>query len=118
MGLFDFLKRNKKPASDPKPTAPKPTPPKPAAPKPAAPRQFQPYTGTGVCDVCNQSLSGKQAWVVPNDVFYSSPQYRAHLKSTMRMMGMMPTDADVERMRMMDHSPGSAVCENCIHMFK
>ena len=84
----------------------------------AGPRTFEPYTGGGVCDVCNQPLSGKQAWVVPNDVFYASPQYRNHLKNTMRMMGMSPTDADVERMRMMDHSPGSAVCQNCIHMFK
>jgi len=82
------------------------------------PRTFKPYTGSGMCDVCNQSLTGKQAWVVPNDVFYGSRQYREHLKNTMRMMGMFPTDADVERMRMMDHSPGSAVCQNCIHMFK
>lgn len=84
----------------------------------AGPRTFELYTGGGVCDVCNQPLSGKQAWVVPNSVFYGSRQYREHLKNTMRTMGMSPTDADVERMRMMDHSPGSAVCENCIHMFK
>ena len=84
----------------------------------AAPRTFAPYTGGGVCDVCNQSVSGRQAWIVPNDVFYGSPQYRQHLKNTMRMMGMTPTDADIERMRLMDHSQGSAVCENCIHMFK
>ena len=88
------------------------------SPAPAAPRTFEPYTGGGVCDVCNQPVSGRQAWVVPNDVFYGSRQYRTHLKNTMRMMGMSPTDADIERMRMMDHSPGSAVCQNCIHMFK
>ena len=85
---------------------------------PPGPRAFEPYTGGGVCDVCNQPLSGRQAWVVPNAVFYGSRQYREHLKNSMRMMGLSPTDADVERMRLMDHSPGSAVCENCIHMFK
>ena len=85
---------------------------------PAGPRTFEPYTGGGACDVCNQPLTGRQAWVVPNSVFYGSRQYREHLKNTLRRMGMSPTDADVERMRLMDHSPGSAVCENCIHMFK
>ena len=104
MGIFDIFKKNKKPASAP-------------ASKPAA-RSFAPYTGTGVCDVCNQGLNGKQAWIVPNDVFYNSPQYRQHLKGILRMMGQMGTDADIDRMRMMDHSAGSAVCQNCIHMFK
>ena len=117
MGLFDFLKKKKKPAPAAAPRPAAPTPPPRPAPKPAA-RDFAPYTGGGVCDVCNQPLSGRQAWIVPNDVFYGSRQYREHLKGTMRMMGISPTEADVERMRLMDHSPGSAVCQNCIHMFK
>lgn len=115
MGIFDFLKKKKKPAAAP--AAPRPTAAQAPVQKPAS-RSFAPYTGDGVCDVCNGPLSGKQAWIVPNDVFYGSRQYREHLKNTLRMMGMPGTDADVERMRMMDNSPGSAVCQNCIHMFK
>ena len=111
MGLFDFLKR-KKPAGS---AAPKVTP-TPVAPKAA----FRPYTGGGVCDVCNRPLSGISAWVVPNDVFYASKQYRQWHQRQMSMMGMSAADANaaLEQMRRMDTSPGSAVCENCIHMFR
>jgi uncharacterized membrane protein YhaH (DUF805 family) len=70
------------------------------------------YTGTGVCDVCNCSLTGVKAYIVPNSVFYGSPQWRAYFKR----IGFV-SDADIERMRINDRSQGSAVCENCIHMF-
>jgi ankyrin repeat protein len=72
------------------------------------------YTGTGVCDVCNRPLIGVTAYVVPNHVFYVSPLWRAHFK---KVSLVSITDADIERMRAKDHSPGSAVCKNCIHMF-
>ncbi len=106
MGIFDIFKKNKKPAAA-------------SAPKPAA-RSFAPYTGNGVCDVCNQPLSGKQAWIVPNDVFYASSQYKQWHRSAMARMGMsaMQADAALMQMQMMDTSPGSAVCQNCIRMFK
>ena len=105
MGIFDFLKK-KKPAGAP-------------AAKPAA-RTFAPYTGGGVCDVCNQPLTSRQAWIVPNDVFYASAQYKQWHRSAMARMGMSPMQADAALMQMqtMDTSPGSAVCQNCIHMFK
>jgi hypothetical protein len=74
---------------------------------------YPPYSGSGVCDVCNRSLSGVKAYVVPNRVFYNSPKWRARFKS----INFMATDADIERMRNLDTSQGSAVCENCIHMF-
>ena len=114
MGLFDFLKRKKKPEAQNVPSREAP------APKPTAKRAFQPYTGVGVCDVCNQPLSGKQAWIVPNDVFYASQQYRQWHRKQVAVMGMSPTQADaaINQMRMMDTSPGSAVCANCIHMFR
>jgi hypothetical protein len=80
---------------------------------------FQKYNGPGYCDVCNEPLKDVQSWIVPNDVFYSSPQWRQLQKNNIRMLiGVPGTDADIERMRMMDHSPGSAVCEKCIHMFQ
>jgi ankyrin repeat protein len=76
--------------------------------------KYQSYTGSGVCDVCNRSLSGVKAYVVPNNVFYNSPKWRAHFKKV-SLVGA--TDADIERMRSIDKSQGSAICENCIHMF-
>ncbi len=45
-------------------------------------------------------------------------QYHEHLKNTLRRMDMSPTDADVARMRLTDHASGSAVCQDCIHMFR
>jgi hypothetical protein len=76
-------------------------------------RSYPLYTGSGLCDVCNRSLRGVNAYVVPNSVFYGSPEWRAYFKK----VSLGYTDADIERMRMMDTSQGSAVCENCIHMF-
>ena len=86
----------------------------------AAPRVFAPYTGSGVCDVCNQPLSGRQAWIVPNDVFYRSAQYKLWHRGAMARMGMSAAQADAPllQLQMMDHSAGSAVCQNCIHMFR
>ena len=74
--------------------------------------KFQPYHGTGVCDVCNCSLGSVTAYIVPNSVFYSSRAYRNLLKSKFGM-----SDAHIEQMRQQDRSPGSAVCENCIYMY-
>lgn len=77
------------------------------------------YKKGGVCDVCNKGLSGKKAYAVPNDVFYASPEYREYMKSGpfAAITGHRMTDADIDRMRDQDKSPGSAVCEDCIHMF-
>jgi ankyrin repeat protein len=83
------------------------------APKKSGNR-YSVYIGSGVCDVCNRSLSDVKAYIVPNNVFYSSPKWRAHFKS-INLFGA--TDADIERMHRLDNSQGSAVCENCIHMF-
>ena len=87
---------------------------------PAAGRErFKVYTGQGVCDVCNRPLNGVKAWVVPNDVFYASPQYRELQKNNLlKLTGVKGTDAEIDRMAAQDHSPGSAVCEKCIHMFE
>jgi uncharacterized membrane protein YhaH (DUF805 family) len=71
------------------------------------------YTGSGVCDVCNRSLGSVKAYIVPNRVFYASPSWRAYFKR----VSFGATDADIKRMETNDRSPGSAVCENCIHMF-
>lgn len=88
---------------------------------------LQPYTGPGVCDVCNRSLSGRSAYVVPNPVFYGSPEWREHFRQIHRahcaLLGLagagIEADADrqIEMMRRNDSSAGSAVCADCIHMF-
>ena len=77
------------------------------------------YTGTGVCDVCNNSLSGITAYIVPNNVFYNSSKYRTYIKNGPMavLMGIPIGDAYFAQMQAQDKSAGSAVCENCIHMF-
>jgi hypothetical protein len=79
---------------------------------------FPLYTGSGVCDVCNRPLAGVTAYMVPNSVFYASVVWRTYFKNLHFLGTNRITDADIERMRINDRSPGSAVCENCIHMFQ
>jgi len=88
--------------------------------QPAA-RTFAPYTGTGVCDVCNGPLTGKRAYIVPNAVFYNSPEWRKFFVQTQcQLMGentAVMGEMMIRQMQQRDKSPGSAVCEDCIHMF-
>jgi uncharacterized membrane protein YhaH (DUF805 family) len=82
-------------------------------------RNFPLYTGSGVCDVCNNSLFGVTAYIVPNSVFYNSPKYRDYMKnSVMARLGLPVNDAYFAQMQAKDTSLGSAVCKNCIHMFR
>ena len=104
----------------------------PAASKPAyAPAQIKgsakvplsslrQYHGTGVCDVCNRRLSGEAAYIVPNNVFYASPEYRKHyadMNAVFFSLSGQSAEEALKYMQMQDHSEGSAVCGNCIHMF-
>jgi len=81
---------------------------------------LRPFHGSGVCDVCNRSLSEGKAYIVPNNVFYASPEYRKYY-ADMNAVLISLTGQSVEQalryMQLNDHSQGSAVCENCIHMF-
>lgn len=81
---------------------------------------LQPYTGSGICDVCGKPLSGQGAYIVPNAVFYGSPEWREHFRRTngvmMRLTGL-DTEKEIDRMQRRDRSAGSAVCKGCIHMF-
>jgi len=91
---------------------------KAAAPAPSNQPKFPPYSGSGVCDVCNQPLYDRKAYIVPNFAFYSSAKWRTHFKQmTTRMHGFPITDAEINNMRDSDRSPGSAVCQDCIHLF-
>jgi hypothetical protein len=79
---------------------------------------YQPFTGQGLCDVCNQSLHDKKAWIVPNNVFYNSPLYREYYKQFQKnLTGLDINDNVFEEMLQNDKSKGSAVCSDCIYMF-
>ena len=118
-GAFDSLKKN---AQLQPPTPPKKVEtPKPAeAEKHATQSTYSLYTDTGVCDVCNNSLNGRKAYVVPkNHVFYNSNKYISHVKNNpmLQLMGIPINDAYFAQMQARDSSAGSAVCENGIYMF-
>jgi len=84
---------------------------------------FERFHGSGVCDVCNKPLGDVTAYIVPNDTFYNSPRYRIHFRNHLRLFSSeVASDAMAEQMfadmqRKDAISQGSAVCENCIHMF-
>lgn len=83
-------------------------------------RSLKLYAGSGVCDVCNKPLSGQSAYIVPNPVFYGSPEWREHFRRVSgAMFARMGADVDrqIEMMQRRDSSAGSAVCTDCIHMF-
>jgi hypothetical protein len=90
------------------------------APTAPTPRSFPPYTGLGVCDVCNRPLGDCKAFIVPNHVFYNSRKYRDYVRNgpMATLMGFRMDDAYFARMQAQDTSQGSAVCESCIHMFE
>jgi len=81
--------------------------------------EYEAFTGTGVCDVCNQSLNDITAYIVPNTIFYRSQKYREYSNKSgiAALLGMRMTGADFARMEAKDTSVGSAVCEKCIYMF-
>ena len=87
---------------------------------PATANKFQLFTGGGVCDVCNESLSDRKAYMVPNNIFYNSQKYRNYMKNSplAALMGVPINDAYFARMQSQDKSQGSAVCEKCIYMFE
>ena len=83
--------------------------------------KFPPYTRDGVCDVCANSLNGISAYFVTNTVFYNSKKYRDYAKDhsmARRFAGVPIDDAYFAEMQANDKSPGSAVCEKCIHLFE
>jgi uncharacterized membrane protein YhaH (DUF805 family) len=119
-------------------TAKVPTPSQPPAPAKVAPSptpqeksrvvsipskaSFQRYTGSGVCDVCNQSIGPNDAYLVPVSVFYGSRKYKEWLTtgpmSFMIQMSGSNVDAYIANARAMDPTTHSAVCSDCIHMFE
>jgi len=111
MGLFDFLSRKKR----------------------SSVSRFPLYTKGGVCDVCGQSLSSKEAFSVPNKDFYASKQYlefytktsedliylvRNSQQGASKLSDKAIAESLLLAQQSQDKSEGSAVCINCIHMFR
>lgn len=79
------------------------------------------YNGTGVCDVCLRPVKNlKNVYEVPTSIFWSSKKYRERSVNLSMAMGASRKEADdyYDRIRSMDVSAGSAVCEDCIYMFE
>ncbi len=103
--------------------------------------QYPAYHGKkadAVCDVCGRPLSlAFQVFLVPNADFYASDKYREYYKKksasfNKELLSRLPgmenvlekaggddTFGDASFMVLMerDNSKGSAVCDDCIHMF-
>jgi hypothetical protein len=105
-------KHQEKTTSTARPTSPSTSQSQPNA-------SFPPFTGSGVCDVCNASLDERKAYVVPNRIFYHSAKYREQQRNSTiaKLTGIPMTDDYFAQALARDKSPGSAVCEECIHLF-
>jgi len=83
---------------------------------------FVPYSGTGVCDVCNRAIGPNEAFIVPVDIFYGSKKYRDWLLDNPLAQPLIHiaggVDIYLQKMRKMDSTPSSAVCSRCIHLFE
>ncbi|MBQ6099274.1 MAG: hypothetical protein IJL02_05360 [Methanobrevibacter sp.] len=74
-------------------------------------------TSSPVCDVCNKPLNIDKSFFVPNSVFYSSKEYRLWYRDHTMLLGP-DYEARLRMMEMNDPTEGSAVCEDCIRMFR
>ena len=116
--LMQEINEKNKAAADTKAAAGSGTGKKPLSEFAPYDESYQGYVKGGVCDVCGKPIDGKKTYAVPNDIFYASPEYREHLKQLQKkLFGHDLTEKDIDFRASQDHSPGSAVCEDCIHMF-
>lgn len=79
---------------------------------------FETYPGSGLCDVCSSVVQPGDAYLVPNDVFYSSKEYYYTYKKVHKTLGIDVSEQDFSLMKLMDKTTHSAVCSKCIHMFQ
>ena len=76
------------------------------------------FTGTGVCDVCLRPVTScKSVYEVPNENFYSSVMYKNKVSEIAAAFGVT-ADQYLRRMRAMDTSAYSVVCDQCIGLFE
>lgn len=99
MGLFDRFKKSKN--------------------KPGAEVIFKPIADDGlICDVCNSSIEDG-GYYVPNKVFYSSEKYRKWLlEHNEEIENSSELNDFISSLEVLDNSEESAVCKECIHLFK
>ena len=99
MGLFDRFKKSKN--------------------KPSAEVIYKPVEDDGlICDVCNCPIENG-GYYVPNNVFYNSEKYREWLLEHNDEIGS-PSELNdfITSLEMLDNSEESAICKECIHLFK
>ena len=99
MGLFDRFKKSKN--------------------KPGKEVIYKPVEDDGlICDVCNSPIEDG-GYYVPNNVFYSSEKYREWLLEHNGEIGS-PSELNdfITSLEMLDNSEESAICKQCIHLFK
>lgn len=86
---------------------------------------FGKYRSSGVCDVCNSSVSAGEAFLVPVQVFYNSTKYKRwimtgpfsdFMRDTIQAYGGI--DRYLAETAKLDRSAHSAVCPDCIHLFR
>ena len=78
---------------------------------------FERFSGSGVCDVCNKGIGDGDAYLVPNDTFYASKKYRERMEQSGMLFGQSVDDF-IAVTKSMDQTAHSAVCQDCIYLFK
>ena len=78
---------------------------------------FERFSGSGVCDVCNKGIGPGDAYLVPKDTFYASKKYRERMAQSGMLFGQSVDDF-IAVTKAMDQTPHSAVCQDCISLFK
>jgi hypothetical protein len=92
--------------------------------------EYERYPGSGLCDVCNADIGPNEAFQVPTKVFWASKKYKEWiasnpmLRSKLALWGIQTANLEqavdefIARQKATDKTAHSAVCANCIHMFK
>jgi len=70
-----------------------------------------------VCDVCGSKLDADQSFFVPTKTFYSSKKYREWVKNHYSLLDSQVAES-IGEMEKNDTTEGSAVCKDCIGLFK
>ena len=79
--------------------------------------EFERFSGSGVCDVCNKEIGPGEAYLVPNDTFYASKEYREKMARSGLLFGQSVDDF-IAVTKSMDQTAHSAVCSGCKYMFQ
>lgn len=79
--------------------------------------QFDKFTGSGLCDVCNAGIKSGEAYMVPVEEFYAADGYRKWLSKMPIIQQTGGAGAFLARARATDHTTHSVVCSTCLPLF-